>query len=673
MQQQFPLSEQKNLDIASDADMTWTPVAAREPSLTQAELQLQDEQCLNRLGQRLTGLVTNHLALSTSSQHSSDCMTNQVFDALVQELSQNLTDAIIAIARAREAGGDRQPPLTLQHLAPQSLPPNRPGDNWQLTSGKPLRFELDEPLAPADLKLWQTKFPQNLWQIADEHNHWGWLLICCSDTSPDREEATNIARHHHFIKQSLSQTITALKQIGLIKSHWEQRQQLLTQNQELAQTNRLKSEFLANTSHEIRTPLSSILGFTHLLQAQGFSPMNLRHQEYLNIILTSGQHLLSLINDILDLSKIEANQLDLQWETVDVQTLCRMAMTLVKEKAADKGLQMRLELAPEVTTIAADELRLKQMLFNLLSNAIKFTLKGEVGIQVVSDRDFLRFTVWDTGTGIPQEQQPLLFRPYSQIANAATGRGEGTGLGLALTQKLAELHGGWVEVCSEIGQGSKFTIALPLLPPALQPSDSQPASPETSVAPPPIPDQNSTHRQTNFAEDPGSTLAFKRDVRPTNRPKRSSKRATTKVKPSVQPEAIAEVPPAPELTPRPNHLMLVEDNVHNAKLMLTFLSKTGYEVTWVQNGREMWQALERSLPSLILMDIHLPEVDGLTLTYQLKQDDRYQSIPVIAQTALAMKGDRELCLEAGAVDYISKPINLDTLTAMVKQYIESTK
>jgi CheY-like chemotaxis protein len=117
--------------------------------------------------------------------------------------------------------------------------------------------------------------------------------------------------------------------------------------------------------------------------------------------------------------------------------------------------------------------------------------------------------------------------------------------------------------------------------------------------------------------------------------------------------------------------MLVEDNVHNAKLMLTFLSKSGYEVTWVQDGREMWQALERSLPALILMDIHLPEVDGLTLTRQLKQHDRYQTIPVIAQTALAMKGDRDLCLEAGAVDYISKPINLDVLAKMVKQVLAS--
>lgn len=671
MQQQSPLSEQKHLDMASDEDMTWTPVVAGEPSLTQAELQLQDEQCINRLGQRLTGLVTNYLETSTSSQPSSEnCITDRVFDALVQELRQNLATEIIAIARAGNNGSDRQPSFTLQHLSPQPLP-NQPQISWKLTSGKTIRFELNESLAAADLELLQKETPQNLWQIADEQSQWGWLVIYCSDTSPDRE-AANTARHNYLIEQSLSQTITALKQIHLIKTHWEQRQQLLTQNQELAQTNRLKSEFLANTSHEIRTPLSSILGFTHLLQAQGFNPMNLRHQEYLNIILTSGQHLLSLINDILDLSKIEANQLDLQWETVNVQTLCQMAITLVKEKAADKGLQIRLEIEPQVTTIAADELRLKQMLFNLLSNAIKFTLKGDVGIQVVPDRDFLRFTVWDTGTGIPQEQQPLLFRPYSQIANAATGRGEGTGLGLALTQKLAELHGGWVEVCSEIGQGSRFTIVLPLLPPSLQSTNSKTSSSKTSVEPLLMPAQNSTNRQPSF-EDTGSTLAFKRDVRPTNRPKRSSKRTTTKVKPPVQPDAIAEVPSPPELTPRPNHLMLVEDNVHNAKLMLTFLSKTGYEVTWVQNGREMWQALERSLPALILMDIHLPEVDGLTLTYQLKQDDRYQSIPVIAQTALAMKGDRELCLEAGAVDYISKPINLDTLTAMVKQYIESNK
>lgn len=125
----------------------------------------------------------------------------------------------------------------------------------------------------------------------------------------------------------------------------------------------------------------------------------------------------------------------------------------------------------------------------------------------------------------------------------------------------------------------------------------------------------------------------------------------------------------PETEKRPNHVLLVEDNIHNAKLMLTFLSKSGYEVTWVQDGREMWRTLEHFYPGLILMDIHLPEVDGLTLIRQLKTDDRYRSIPVIAQTALAMKGDRDLCLQAGAVDYISKPIDLDGLIELVSKHV----
>ncbi|WP_254721805.1 ATP-binding protein [Kovacikia minuta] len=426
--------------------------------------------------------------------------------------------------------------------------------------------------------------------------------------------------------------------------------------------------------------MSSILGFTHLLKAQSFSPTNLRHQEYLNIILTSGQHLLALINDILDLSKIEANQLDLNWEVVEVQTVCQTALTLVREKASDKGLTLKLEIAPQVNTLIADSLRLKQMLFNLLSNAIKFTVRGSVGVQVTQAEGLVHFTVWDTGIGISKEHQLLLFRPYSQITNTVVGREQGTGLGLALTQKLAELHGGWVDLISEIDQGSRSTISLPLTPATLQDGpELDTTAPEPVVmkivhsprAPEPSP--LLTIGEASMGSNPAviDRPGLIGDDCPTEILVHRSRSSRSVKRSSQQLQQLQENLPALD-PPYSNRLLLVEDNIHNAKLILAFLSKLGYEVTWVKDGREMWQALERSIPALILMDINLPVVDGLTLTRQLKSDERYQTIPIIAQTAMAMAGDRALCLEAGAVNYISKPIDLDILKHLVSQYLEGS-
>ncbi|BAY08455.1 nSTAND1 domain-containing NTPase [Calothrix sp. NIES-2098] len=232
--------------------------------------------------------------------------------------------------------------------------------------------------------------------------------------------------------------------------------------------NQLANQFLA-MSHGIRTPLSSIIGFTHLLLAQGYDPNRERHQEYLNIIQSSGKHLLKLINDILDISKIESNQLEMQWETVNVPALCNNVLALVKEKAANKGLKLLLDLDPNVTTIVADPLRLKQMLLNLLFNALKFTTIGTVGLKVFIKGIFVHFTVWDTGTGISKEDQTKLFQPYFQITQSADNHQEITALELVVTQKLAEVHGGCVQVESEVERGSSFTIILPLTPMGKQP------------------------------------------------------------------------------------------------------------------------------------------------------------------------------------------------------------
>ncbi|MBV8884964.1 MAG: hybrid histidine kinase/response regulator HrmK [Chroococcidiopsidaceae cyanobacterium CP_BM_RX_35] len=622
--------------------------------IQQLEAELWLERSLNRISQHLSDcLIANAAQRSAGGNSGSYIDTTQelgieleaeIFQTLVMQIDIALENIGVAIALPDTSNNGVslaiKPEFKVRYFAPASTSSPEHPLLERLPTGKKLPLRLKQVIAESELQYLQHQKPQSAWSFDLQAGVKGWLVIAASKKLPPETQKTRLKTDDkgeaatapggslrenggvdaidpnvlpQLIERSLAITTTVLAQHKRNQAISLQFQQLEIRNRELLRTNQLKSEFLANTSHEIRTPLSAILGFTHLLLAQGYNPDHLRHQEYLNIILASGQHLLALINDILDLSKIAANQLEIHWEPVDVPSLCRSVLTLVKEKASDKGLELRLELDPQATTLTADSLRLKQMLFNLLSNALKFTNQGVVGLRVKHHNLFLHFTVWDTGTGISQEEQSRLFQPYSQIANVAVGHQEGTGLGLALTQKLAELHGGWVELQSELNCGSEFTIVLPLT-----------AVGQASVAASPV------------SQPMGTTNTVVKPV---------EERSTAKLA-----------------------VMLVEDNLHNAKLMTTYLSKLGYEVTWVKNAAQMWEALKGRLPALILMDVHLPDVDGLTLLQQLQAQERYQKIPVIAQTAMAMKGDRETCLAAGAIEYISKPIDLKVLATLVARY-----
>ncbi|RUR73033.1 hypothetical protein PCC6912_58800 [Chlorogloeopsis fritschii PCC 6912] len=242
----------------------------------------------------------------------------------------------------------------------------------------------------------------------------------------------------------------------------------------------------------------------------------------------------------------------------------------------------------------------------------------------------MHFTVWDTGTGISQEHQAELFQPYFQIASAIVSREEGTGLGLAVTQKLAELHGGWVEVESEVERGSRFTIVLPL-------------------------------NQAEVEEEG----------------ERRRQGETTEVALQVStPQLYGELPPEHlhTITLNPStEILLVENDPPNAKLMQNYLESLGYQVICVKNAAQMWEVLNQVKPGIILLDVHLPDKNGLLVVKQLRTDRNYQAIPVIAQTAMAMKGDRETCLAAGFHDYISKPIDLPLLATLVSKYIKPPK
>jgi len=229
-------------------------------------------------------------------------------------------------------------------------------------------------------------------------------------------------------------------------------------------TNLAKSDFLANMSHELRTPLNSIIGFSEVLQDQLFGPINEKQQEYVHNILTSGRHLLSLINDILDLSKVESGNMELETSPFSLRELLDTSMIMFREKALKGGIDLHLDLAPEADVcIVADQRKLKQILFNLLSNAVKFThAAGTVNLSAVRDGDFIEISVADTGIGIREEDIQKLFRAFTQLESVYTKGFQGTGLGLALTRQLVELHGGRIWVRSEFGTGSRFSFTIPL-------------------------------------------------------------------------------------------------------------------------------------------------------------------------------------------------------------------
>jgi signal transduction histidine kinase len=234
-------------------------------------------------------------------------------------------------------------------------------------------------------------------------------------------------------------------------------------NVRLEELSQLKSHFLANMSHELRTPLNSILGFSEVLQDKMFGALNEKQEQYVNYIMESGQHLLSLINNILDLSKIEAGKMEIEVAKIRIGDLLKDSLTMVKEMALKQSVELGLKLEDDIPEIYADERKVKQIAFNLLSNAVKFTPDGgRVGIQAVKEQEDIRVTVWDTGIGIKEEDKGKLFKEFQQLDSGANKRYQGTGLGLALSKRLVEMHGGRIWVESEPGKGSRFSFTLPI-------------------------------------------------------------------------------------------------------------------------------------------------------------------------------------------------------------------
>ena len=277
------------------------------------------------------------------------------------------------------------------------------------------------------------------------------------------------ARLYDQVQQELRERIQAEESLNKERASLAQRveertAELRMTNAELARVSHLKDEFLANMSHELRTPLNAILGMTEALRDEIYGALGERQSKAVGTIEESGRHLLNLISDILDLSKTEAGEMKLEIVAVSVESACQASLQLVRQMTLQKRLKVSLTLDSGVTILEADERRLKQILINLLSNAVKFTPEGgELGLEVVGDGEnkVVRFTVWDTGIGIAPEDAERLFKPFTQLDSSLSRRYEGTGLGLSLVHRLAEMHGGGVSLESQVGVGSRFTVSLP--------------------------------------------------------------------------------------------------------------------------------------------------------------------------------------------------------------------
>jgi two-component system, chemotaxis family, sensor kinase CheA len=413
------------------------------------------------------------------------------------------------------------------------------------------------------------------------------------------------------------------KELEIIKSDLEQK------NREVVLSSKYKTEFLANMSHELRTPLNSMLILSEILAENNDANLSSKQIEYAQTIHTSGKDLLNLINDILDLSKVESGKLDVFPEEIEINEVKAFVNRQFLPIARNKDLEFDIIIDKDTPQIiVSDDQRVKQILKNLLSNAFKFTNKGKVTLHIKADQEksnsIIIFTVTDTGIGIPNNKLQDIFEAFNQVDGTTSRKFGGTGLGLSISKELSQLLGGFIEVSSEEGRGSQFSLHLPNLIEEKLVLDNQ------FIA-------------ATVDQDKSQEVKTDKEITEVN---------------------LCEIE---EL--KNKAVLLVDDDMRNIFALTSALEKERMNVLFAENGIEALNILDKTEIDIVLMDIMMPKMNGFEAMEQIRQNDKLKDIPIIALTAKAMKADRQKCISAGASDYISKPVKIEQLLSVMKVWL----
>ncbi|MFF9330786.1 HAMP domain-containing protein [Streptomyces albogriseolus] len=480
----------------------------------------------------------------------------------------------------------------------------------------------------------------------------------------------------------------------------EARQVLEERAEQLAVSMRYKSEFLANMSHELRTPLNSLLILAKLLADNADANLSPKQVEFAETIHGAGSDLLQLINDILDLSKVEAGKMDVSPTRIALVQLVDYVEATFRPLTAEKGLDLSVRVSPELpATLHTDEQRLLQVLRNLLSNAVKFTDSGsvelvirparddvpqaireqllEAGSLTDPDADLIAFSVSDTGIGIAASKMRVIFEAFKQADGTTSRKYGGTGLGLSISREIAQLLGGEIHAQSEPGRGSTFTLYLPLHPSELPPNGyQQPPMPALEAgdlvasAELAAPEAETPAEVTSYREARNGPAALFRRRRRVSLQQDQRPSAELEEWPAVEQEPQTARTPRKGIRFGGQKVLIVDDDIRNVFALTSVLEQHGLSVLYAENGREGIEVLEQHDDvAVVLMDIMMPEMDGYATTTAIRRMPQFAGLPIIALTAKAMKGDREKAIESGASDYVTKPVDPDHLLTVMEQWM----
>ncbi len=488
----------------------------------------------------------------------------------------------------------------------------------------------------------------------------------------------------------------------------EARQVLEERAEQLAVSMRYKSEFLANMSHELRTPLNSLLILAKLLADNPETNLTPKQVEFAETIHGAGSDLLQLINDILDLSKVEAGKMDVSPTRIALVQLVDYVEATFRPLTAEKGLDFSVRVSPELpATLHTDEQRLLQVLRNLLSNAVKFTDTGAVELVIRpagadvpvaireqlleagslrdADADLIAFSVADTGIGIAASKMRVIFEAFKQADGTTSRKYGGTGLGLSISREIARLLGGEIHAQSEPGRGSTFTLYLPLHPSELPPQGYTQAAPALEAgelveaeAQAPSGFETPAEVKSYQATQNGPAALFRRRRRTLPAADGHGALPGGATAPSGPPAQEQWSPNGQEAAPQPRQpvrfdseqVLIVDDDIRNVFALTSVLEQHGLSVLYAENGREGIEVLEQHEDvAVVLMDIMMPEMDGYATTTAIRRMPQFAGLPIIALTAKAMKGDREKAIESGASDYVTKPVDPDHLLSVMEQWM----